>query len=68
MRKKKICSTVGVSSMIGTEKKKKKKRRMDWMDLKPLREECSSHYNGLFGCNPEPVEVSGRTYIGFKRY
>lgn len=50
------------------KKEKKKKRRMDWMDLKPLREECSSHYNGLFGCNPEPVEVSGRTHIGFKRY
>lgn len=43
--------------MIGTEKKKKKKR-----------EECSSHYNGLFGCNPESVEVNGRTHIGFKRY
>lgn len=27
MRKKKICSTVGVSSMIGTEKKKKQKKK-----------------------------------------
>lgn len=68
MRKKKSALQLEWVLWLVLKKRKNKKRRMDWMDLKPLREECSSHYNGLFGCNPEPVEVSGRTHIGFKRY